>query len=58
MKLLDCRDVLPDCDMIFTGIDDDEVIGYVTNHLRRSHGVEAAVPELATTFRQYIVLTD
>ena len=40
MKLLDCRDVLPDCDMIFTGADDDEVIGDAARHAARSHGLD------------------
>ena len=40
MKLLDCRGVVPDCDMIFTGADDDEVIRYAAAHAVRSHGFD------------------
>ncbi len=57
MKLLDCRDVLPDCDMIFTGLDDDEVLGHATRHAARSHGYDGSA-ELTHSFRAHIVSMD
>lgn len=57
MKLLDCRDVLPDCDMIFTGLDDDEVLGHAARHAARSHGYDGS-SELTRSFRAHIVPMD
>jgi predicted small metal-binding protein len=37
MRMLDCRDVVSDCDMVYTGLDDDEVVRFAAAHLRRSH---------------------
>ena len=55
MKLLDCRDVLPDCAMIFTGADDDEVIGHAARHAARSHGLDTGAAEIVSVFRRHIV---
>ncbi len=45
MRMLDCRDVVSDCDMVYTGHDDDEVLRIATAHLRRSHRESAGDDE-------------
>lgn len=55
MKLLDCREVLPDCDLIFTGLDDDEVIGHAARHAMRSHGCDVRSTDLVSELREHIV---
>ncbi len=55
MKRFCCRDVIPGCDHVFTGVDDDSVLDQVIAHAAADHGLvepPAALAELvvASTF--------
>lgn len=45
-RTLSCRDVGVDCDVIFTGDTDDNVMEQAREHAARVHGVSTIPPEL------------
>jgi predicted small metal-binding protein len=58
MKMVDCQELLGDCDLIFTGADDDEVARYARAHAIRSHDVAADDPAFHEQLRSAIVPLD
>lgn len=45
-KLLHCSDVIPGCEFIAHGINDNEVIIRATRHAQREHNIPWVTPEL------------
>lgn len=55
MKMLDCHQLLMDCDVIFTGVDDDEVVRCARTHIVRSHDVSTDDASFHERLRNAIV---
>ena len=50
-RILDCRDVGPDCDHVVRGETDEEVMVLVAVHAREVHGIDPVTPEVAARAR-------
>ena len=45
-KTLNCRDVMPGCDRVIEGRDENEVMTRAAEHARNDHGVDQIPPEV------------
>lgn len=45
-KLLRCCDVIPGCDFVARGVNENEIIIRATQHARRAHNVTWMTPDL------------
>ena len=50
-KILNCRDVGPDCDASFTGETEEEIMAQAVEHAKTDHGFDEIPPELADKAR-------
>ncbi|MGB6876279.1 MAG: DUF1059 domain-containing protein [Candidatus Acidiferrales bacterium] len=45
-KLLHCSDVVPGCDFVARGVNENEIIMRITQHARSAHNVSWMTPDL------------
>ncbi|MGB6482673.1 MAG: DUF1059 domain-containing protein [Candidatus Acidiferrales bacterium] len=45
-KLLHCSDVIPGCDFVAHGVNENEIIMRITQHARSAHNVSWMTPDL------------
>jgi predicted small metal-binding protein len=55
MKSFACGAVVPGCDAVFTGADDDAILVAVARHARADHGLADVPAELVAQVRVAIV---
>lgn len=53
-KRLSCGDIVPGCDYVARGENEDEIMAQVAEHARTAHGVEDVSPEMADKARSVI----
>ena len=46
MKSLSCKDAGLNCDAVFRGNTNDEVLSQATEHSRKAHGITNVTPEM------------
>lgn len=46
MKQFSCGDVVPGCDAVFSGVDNDTILGEVATHARADHGLREVPADL------------
>ncbi len=54
MKRFACGSVIPGCQAVFTGEDEDAILGHVAEHARADHGITEVSPELVESVRANI----
>ncbi len=54
MKTFACGDVIPDCDVVVRGPDDDDVLRQVAEHARAVHGIDPVPREVVEQVRRGI----
>jgi predicted small metal-binding protein len=54
MKQFACGSVVPGCQAVFTGKDEDEILGQVAEHAKADHGISDVSPELVESVRSNI----
>ena len=54
MKTFSCGAVVPSCNAVFTGADDDAILTQVAEHATRDHGLETIPDELVSAVRSNI----
>jgi predicted small metal-binding protein len=46
-KMLKCGDVMPGCNVVIEGKDENEVMAKASEHARQKHGVHTVSPDMA-----------
>ncbi|GAC1435619.1 MAG: hypothetical protein NVSMB51_05440 [Solirubrobacteraceae bacterium] len=54
MKRFACASVVPDCDAVFQGADESEILSQVSTHACAAHGMDEVPPALLEQVRSRI----
>lgn len=54
MKQFRCADVIPDCDRVFHGTDEDDILAQVADHAAADHGMDEVTPDVLAAVRDQI----
>jgi predicted small metal-binding protein len=58
MKQFGCGAVVPGCQAVFVGKDEDEILRQVAEHAQADHGITEVQPELVSAVRENITSVD
>lgn len=53
-KIMKCGDVVPGCDFVARGQNDEEVLAKAAEHAKRDHGMESIPDEVVTKVKSAI----
>jgi len=53
-KMMKCGDLMPGCNAVIEGKDDNEVMAKASEHAKMKHGVKTVLPDMAAKVRAAI----
>ncbi len=53
-KMMKCGDLMPGCNAVIEGKDDNEVMAKATEHAKQRHGVKTVSPDMAAKVKAAI----